>query len=102
VSPLRLPESAVPSDDVPLIETLDTPRWNLDVSELLAGVGPDRWDRGQQVATYLQWRSQADHEAYKASPEVATEGKEWVEFIEAGKAAIEVCAYEVGASAEAP
>ena len=57
---------------------------------------------GQQVVTYLQWRSQADHEACQANPEVAAQGREWMEFIEAGKAAIEVRAYEVVESADSP
>lgn len=56
---------------------------------------------GTQVVTYLQWRSQADHAACQASPEVIGSGREFMRFIETGAATIEVLPYEVVASADA-
>lgn len=57
---------------------------------------------GEEIASYLQWESQAHHEACQASPEVAAAGGEWMEFIQSGKATFEVRTYEVVAAAEAP
>ena len=55
---------------------------------------------GTQIVTYLQWRSKADHEACATSPEVAAAGNEFLRFLEAGKATMEVKTFEIVASAE--
>ncbi len=57
---------------------------------------------GTQALTYLQWRSEADHEACRASPEVAAAGSEFTKFIESGRSTIEVQTYQVVASSETP
>jgi len=56
---------------------------------------------GRSVINYLQWRSQADHEACMANPNVAEAGKEFMAFVEAGKARFDVQTYDVCAVLDA-
>lgn len=57
---------------------------------------------GSRVLNYLQWRTQADHEACMTSAEVAAAGKDFMTFAESGRARFEVRTYELADCFEAP
>ncbi len=57
---------------------------------------------GSAVVNYLRWRSEADHLTCMNSPDVAARGTALVDFLQAGRATLEVKTYEVVASVRAP
>jgi heme-degrading monooxygenase HmoA len=54
---------------------------------------------GTELLSYLQWQSRQHHEACQASPEVAAEGREWMEFVGSGRARFEIQTFDVVATA---
>lgn len=56
---------------------------------------------GSRILNYLQWRTQADHEACMASSEVAAAGQEFMAFAESGRVRFEVRTYALADCIEA-
>jgi len=50
---------------------------------------------GELVVNYLQWRSQADHEACLISPDVAAGGRPFMDFLERHGLDMDVTTYEI-------
>ncbi len=55
-----------------------------------------RSDDGDEVLSYLQWRSRADHEACLGSPDFGTpDGRRLTQMVEEGRVEMEVRSYTV-------
>ncbi len=82
-------------------ELIDLCQQNLSVFKAQPGFVSGtllRSSDGSAVVNYLRWRSEADHLACMNSPDVAARGKALVDFLEAGRATLEVKTYEMVAS----
>jgi heme-degrading monooxygenase HmoA len=56
---------------------------------------------GTTVVSYLQWKSEKDHEACLSSPELMESGTDLIALMEKGKATMQVMPYEIVYTAEA-
>jgi len=50
---------------------------------------------GKRLVTYLQWQDRAAHEACQGNPEVMARGARFMEFLQSGRAEIEVETFDV-------